>query len=68
MTPTITKLKQEAYEHFIKLSPEERLLKACWNEPYFNLKPSDKYGILFWTGCRIWIDHNGKIYKNKPKG
>jgi len=67
MTKTQTELKRETMAYFETMTPAERLSRACWNEPYFNIKPTDKYGNLFGNASRIWIDRAGNIYANKPK-
>ena len=63
---SISELKEETFKEYKKLTTAERLAKASWNEPYFNIKPTDKYGILYGSQCRIWIDRSGNIFKNKP--
>jgi len=65
-TSDITRLKAEAMEHFSKMTPVERLAEAEFDCQY--QRTTDKIGNLYYGGVRIWINREGKIWANRPKG
>jgi hypothetical protein len=59
--------KQKAYEHFITMTPNERLSYADF-EPN-SMEPTKipgKLGCLYYGTVRIWIDIDGNIYPKRP--
>ncbi len=62
----VVRLKQEAIEHFSKLTPQERLSQAEFDCTY--LRTTDKIGNLYYGGVRIWINRDGTIWANRPSG
>jgi len=63
---SLVAMKRQAIEHFNAMSPEERLTYAEFNCEYE--RTTDKIGNLYYGQVRIWIDRQGNIYANRPKG
>ena len=62
----VVNLKAEAIEHFNKMPVNERLDQAEFNCEY--QRTTDRIGNLYYGGVRIWINREGRIWANRPKG
>jgi len=62
----ITQLKQQAIDHFNRMSIPERLNCAEFGD--IRQGQTDQLGNLYYGIVNIWINRSGNIFKNKPKG
>ena len=62
----VVNIKAQAVEHFNKMPPVERLSEAEFDCEY--LRTTDKIGNLYYSGVRIWINRDGRIWANRPSG